>query len=118
MSQLKKILARKEERKKKLARALSSAVAQLKGWGAEKIILFGSSSRGDIDTHSDLDILVIMPEQKTGKEWMRYIYENIEKDVASDILAYNEPEFEENLPKSSFLSTIVKSGRVVYEKTT
>lgn len=59
-----------------------------------------------------------MPGEKTGKEWMRSIYENIEKDVASDILVYNEKELEENLPKSSFLSNILKSGRVVYEKET
>lgn len=96
---------------------MDSIVSQLRNIGASKIILFGSLAKGDVDVNSDLDLLVIMPTTKTGKGWMNLIYENVERKIASDIIVYNREEFEEKLPTSSFLRNIVKSGRVVYEKT-
>ncbi len=42
--------------------------------GAQKIILFGSLASGDVDVNSDLDLFVLMPSAKTGKEWTDIIY--------------------------------------------
>lgn len=70
---LKEILQKKEERKAKLQASLNSIVTQLKGIGALKIILFGSLARDDIDVRSDLDLFVLMPSNRTGKEWMNLI---------------------------------------------
>lgn len=117
MSKLKKILRRKEKRKDRLQTSLNSIIRQLKDIGALKIILFGSFAKGDIDVYSDLDLFVFMPSTKTGKEWMNLIYENIERRVASDIIVYNQKEFDERLPTSSLLQNIINSGKVVYEKT-
>ena len=50
------------------------------------------------------------------KEWMGLIYGNIEREVDADIIAYNQEEFQERLPSSSFLRHALSSGRVVYEK--
>ncbi|MGQ9631854.1 MAG: nucleotidyltransferase domain-containing protein [bacterium] len=116
MSRLKQILRRKEEREAKLKSALASIVDQLKALGALKIILFGSLARGDVDVYSDLDLLAIMPPTRSGKEWMKFIYENVERGIASDIVVYNQREFEEESPTSSFLRDVLSSGRVVYEK--
>lgn len=113
---LKQILQKKNERKVRLQESLDLIVNQLKGFGALEIILFGSFAKGDVDVNTDLDLLVIMPSTKTGKEWMERIYEKIERKVASDIVVYNQKEFQEMLPTSSFLPNIAK-GRVVYEKT-
>ncbi len=117
MLKLKEILQRKNERKARLQASLDSIVTQLKSLGALKVILFGSFARGDVDVNSDLDLLVLMPSTKTGKEWMDTIYEKIERKVASDIIVYNQKEFYERLPTSNFLQNILK-GKVVYEKTT
>lgn len=117
MSELEEILERKEKRKTRLETSLSSIASQLENIGALKIILFGSFANGDIDLYSDLDLLVIMPSTMSGKEWMKLVYEDVEREVGSDIIVYNLREFEENLPISSFLQNIVNSGRVVYEKT-
>jgi len=64
---------------------------------------------------SDLDLLVLMPSTKTGKEWLKEVYRRVERDVATDILVYNEREFRENLPVSHFLQGVA-GGRVLYEK--
>lgn len=116
MSKLKEIMQRKNERKAKLQASMDSIVSQLKSLGALKVILFGSLAKGDVDVNSDLDLLVLMPSNRTGKEWMDTIYEKIERKVASDIIVYNQKEFYEMLPTSSFLQNILK-GMVVYEKT-
>lgn len=116
MPKLKEILQRKIQRRARLQASLDSIVSQLKNLGALKIVHFGSFARGDVDVNSDLDLLVLMPSTKTGKQWMDEIYEKIERKVASDIIVYNQEEFQEKLPTSSFLQNILK-GKVVYEKT-
>ncbi len=116
MSKVSEILHRKAERKIRLEKCLDLIVDQLKKMGALKIILFGSLARGEIDTHSDLDLFVIMPSTKSGKEWMSLVYQHIERKIDSNIIVYNLNELEEKLPSSKFLQNILK-GKVVYEKT-
>ena len=115
MSKIKEILQKKEERRAKLQRSLNSIVQSLKEMGAKKIILFGSLARGDVDVNSDLDLFVLMPSVKTGKEWTDIIYSTIEKKVATHIIAFNQDEFQKELPTNSFLENIMK-GKVLYEE--
>jgi predicted nucleotidyltransferase len=117
MSRLSEIMLKKQARKAKLRSSFDAIINQLKNLGALKIILFGSFSRLEIDTHSDLDLLLIMPSSKSGKEWMELVYDTVERGIASDILIYNQKEFKRNLSINSFLQNIVSTGKVVYEKT-
>ena len=116
MSKLEEILQRKKEREERLKSSLASVTKQLRDLGALKIILFGSLAEEDVDVSSDLDLLIIMPPEKSGKEWMRLIYDNIEPGIASDIIIYNQKELQESLARSSFLRGILDSGRIIYEK--
>ena len=47
---------------------------------------------------------------------MGLLYEKLERGIATDIVAYNQEEFEAKLPESSFLRTIEQSGKTLYEK--
>jgi predicted nucleotidyltransferase len=115
MSKVQEIIKKKNDRKNRLLSSLDLIVDQLKKIGALKIILFGSLMRDEIDINSDLDLFVLMPSTKTGKEWFNIIYDQIERKVASDIIVYNENEFNEELPWNSLLTNISK-GKVIYEK--
>lgn len=115
MPNIARILQKKEERRSKLQRSLNSIVQSLKEMGAQKIILFGSLASGEVDVNSDLDLFVLMPSAKAGKEWTDIIYSTVEKKVASHIIAFNQDEFWKELPTSSFLENIMK-GKVLYEK--
>lgn len=84
--------------------------------GALMIVLFGSLGKEEIDVRSDLDLLVIMPADRSGKEWSRLIYEKVERGVDSDIVVYNQEEFREMMLTSSFVREVLDSGRVVYER--
>jgi len=116
MSKLKEILQRKTEREEKLKSSMESITRQLTELGAVKIILFGSLAEGNVDVYSDLDMLVIMPSTKSGGEWMKFVYENVERGIDSDIIVYSQDELREKLPVSSFLKHVLQSGRVIYEK--
>lgn len=115
MSSLNKILRKKNDRKARLQEALGSIVSQLASLGALKVIVFGSFAQDTVDVNSDLDLFVLMPSTRTGKEWLGFIYDTVERKVASDIVVYNDKEFNERLPSSVFLQNVMK-GKVVYEK--
>ncbi len=116
MLDVKEIIQKKKERESLLVSAMESIKTQLAEMGALKIILFGSLADGNVDIYSDLDLLVIMPSEKSGKEWMDTIYDKVERGIAADIIAYNHEEIEEKSLSSSFLGNVLKSGRVIYEK--
>jgi predicted nucleotidyltransferase len=117
VSRLESILERRNQREKRLRSALDSIINQLRRMGPVKIIVFGSLATGDIDVNSDVDLLAVMPGSRSGREWSKIIYDEVERGVASDIIVFNETEFQKELPTNSFLRRIVKSGKVVYEKT-
>ena len=112
---IQKIKKRKERRKKVLARDLESITRQLVRMGAQKILLFGSYAEGIIRSWSDLDIIAVMPSTRTGKEWMGKIYDEIERNVACDILAFTHEELEKQIPLSRFLRYALENGRVIHE---
>lgn len=116
MKSLKSIYQRLEQRRERLEKGLKEIVRQLKGMGALKIILFGSLALNRVSLCSDLDILAIMPNIKSGKEWLREIYQKLERYVASDIIVFNLKEYKENRDKNLFLKEIEKRGKVIYEK--
>ncbi len=117
MQRLKEISEKIEDRKLKLRETLTSLIKQLKNFGALKIYIFGSYIMDDIDVNSDLDLLIIMPSDKAGKEWINLIYSNIEMKIFSDLIIFNAEEVKKQLPTNSFLENILSTGRLVYEKT-
>jgi predicted nucleotidyltransferase len=107
---------KKEMRRARIAAALDSIVGQLELMGARKVIPFGSLARGDVDAGSVLDLLVLMPPERSGKEWTSLIYGSVSRKIAADILVFTEEELRQNLPASGLLRNIVDTGMVIYEK--
>lgn len=111
-----KLKAQREARQKQLERALEKIIQGLKHIGALKIIVFGSYVSGNLRRWSDLDILVVMPSNKSGKEWFNEIYDKVDLDVEADILPYTEKELNIKMETSSFVRHAMSTGKVVYEK--
>ena len=116
MKTIQNIRRRQEERRGALEKALTNIIRQLEVMGALKVILFGSLARGEVDCWSDLDLIAVMPSHLSGREWIRRIYDEVDRGIACDILAYTEKELAEMWPVSSFLGHALKEGKVVYEK--
>lgn len=106
----------KIRRKKLLEKNLKKILNDLKKLGAIKVYLFGSFLSGDIDINSDLDLFIIMPENKSGNEWSSIIYEQIEKSVAVDFIVFNEKEFDSEKDFNPLIINILKNGKLIYSK--
>ena len=85
-------------------------------YGPEKIVLFGSASRGHINQANDLDFLIIKQDVPLyGIDRMRELDELIDRNVAVDMLVYRPDEFESRLRMGDpFLKAILREGRVLY----
>jgi predicted nucleotidyltransferase len=110
---IKDIRDRQEKRRKALEKNLKSIIRQLSDMGAVRIILFGSCALEKVRTMSDLDILCVMPSAYSGREWMKRLYEEVDREVDCDILAFTEEELETIWVVSRFMRHALKTGRVV-----
>ena len=86
----------------------------------KKIILFGSWAYGKPHKGSDIDILVIVERLTTSSRRKERIkIRTILQDImiSQDIIVATVKDVEEwkNVPQS-FLTSIIKKGRVIYEK--
>ncbi len=111
-----KLQTQRAIRRKQLEYALEEIIRKLKEMGALEIIVFGSYVSDTIRRWSDLDVLAVMPSTKSGKEWLKEIYDKVDVGVAADILPFTEEELKIKTETSSFVRYALKTGRVVYEK--
>ena len=105
---------------------LTEIIQRLKRYNPQSIILFGSSSTGNNDEESDIDLLVILDsniipqsfEEKIKiKMPLRKAIRDINRKVAIDLLVYTKREMEIMREKeSNRFKDIIKSGKTLYEK--
>jgi len=101
-----------------LKQKLHWLVEDLKKYQPEKIILFGSAVRGEMDAYSDLDVAVIKetttPFVQRGIDAVKMLRSGL---GPIDLFVYTPEEFQrmkEN--ENPFIERILEEGRVLYEK--
>ena len=82
----------------------------------EKIILFGSAARDEMDADSDADFLIIKADTPHyGADRIRQLSRLIKRNIPVDFLIYRPDEFKRRLEMGDpFLKLIVEEGRVIY----
>jgi predicted nucleotidyltransferase len=109
-------IRRDRERAQKLEGELNRIIPILSRHGVEKIVLFGSLSRGDTGSASDLDLIVVQRTEKRFLDRIDEIICLINPRCAMDILVYTPMEIRE-LPRTSrFIRAALDEGKVLYEK--
>jgi len=94
--------------------------------GVEKVILFGSYSKGTQDTDSDIDLLVVTKDAFTPssfKEKMKVklkianALSFIRENYSLDLIVFTQPMYEKFVRlNSSFQREISSSGIILYER--
>lgn len=103
-------------RKEKLYSELNRTIKAILPLNPERVILFGSMNRGDINSHSDLDLLIIWKTTLPFIERSQVFYDAIQPNVAMDILVYTPDEIQALKDSNPFIHRALTEGRVVYEK--
>jgi uncharacterized protein len=84
----------------------------------EKIILFGSVANEKQNVFSDIDLLIIT-DLSVRKDDLRNEITHFAEEFSLkvDILIHTPGEIEKNaLDPNSFLSSVIRDGKIVYEK--
>lgn len=103
-----------DEDRKRLQAELDNVVQQLRTMGARKVVLFGSLARGELSLFSDIDLLVLFPDNRSSHELGREIYRNLQTTEAVDVLAYSLRSWEK-LKDRPFFRHVLSYGKVLYE---
>jgi predicted nucleotidyltransferase len=82
----------------------------------DKIILFGSAARNDMEPDSDADFLIIKKDSPLyGADRIRELSRMIDRNIPVDFLVYRPDEFDQRIQmEDPFLKAILKEGRVLY----
>ncbi len=107
-----------KERKAKLSAQLKKAIEAITPLNPEKVILFGSFNHGDLNSRSDIDLLVVWNTGLPFLERTQVFYDAIQPDFAMDILVYTPEEIGELRDINPLIRKAFKEGRVIYEKGT
>jgi len=84
----------------------------------EEIILFGSTANGTANVFSDVDLLIISDNPLIKKDAVVRIRNFSESYcLKADVLIYTKAELKTELNTPfSFVSAIVKTGKIIYKK--
>lgn len=82
-----------------------------------KIVLFGSRARGDAQSDSDFDVLIVAPSDQP--RWQRSVpvYRALAGlGISKDIVWWTPEEIDEwQNVKTHFINTVLREGKVLYE---
>lgn len=96
---------------------LKVIIEALKAYNPEKIILFGSSVKGEEDQYSDIDLVIIKKTQDRFLQRLKKAALLIKEPTPVDIFVYTPEEFAQMLEdQNSFAQNVIKEGEVIYEK--
>ncbi|MEW6686085.1 MAG: nucleotidyltransferase domain-containing protein [Candidatus Edwardsbacteria bacterium] len=89
----------------------------VKGYKPEKVIIFGSLARGDINRGSDLDLILIKETEERFDRRIETVLKYVKGEIGVEPIIYTRGELSMLLKqKNDFLETVLAEGKVVYEK--
>lgn len=101
-----------------LAEAVSEATSRIVAVAnPQKVLLFGSAARGDVNLDSDLDFLVIVQPPAQRRKLAQMIYRNLHGlPVAVDVIVVTSDDIEKYGEKAGTILPVAQTeGKVVYE---
>ncbi len=106
----------RSSRLQRLRAELAELLPRLIDAETERVILFGSTARGDVGSTSDLDLLVVRRDSRAPSDRVGDLYRRLEPHIALDLLVFTPEELEEARRTSSFLRHALRDAEVLYER--
>jgi len=96
---------------------ISEIVTALRPFEPEKVILYGSSARGETDEYSDIDLVIIKRTEEAFLDRLSHAARLLSRLPRSvDVLVYTPEEVERMAEeRRDFILTVLEEGRVIYE---
>lgn len=89
----------------------------IKNYQPEKIILFGSAARGDLNKDSDVDMLIIKETSEPRIDRIKKVLFSVDYNLPFEPLIYTQRELEERKKlDDSFILEILTQGKILYEQ--
>lgn len=96
--------------------ALDALLLALQRYQPQRVILFGSAARGEVDAESDLDVLVIKDTPEPFVERLETMARLCPPGVHADILVYTPDELQRMVEDGNpFILRALEEGKVIYE---
>jgi len=81
----------------------------------DKIILFGSSAKGNVTENSDIDMLIIKDTNKRRIERIREVLSIVDYDIPFEPVVFTNEELRKRLALNDFfIKNILKEGKILY----
>lgn len=95
---------------------LTALLDGLRRYQPQRIILFGSAARGEADSESDLDVLVIKETKEPFVDRLETVAQLCPPGVHADILVYTPGELQRMIDEENpFIAQALNEGKVIYE---
>ncbi len=99
-----------------MEKSIAALLDALASYHPQRVILFGSSARGDSDTESDLDLLVIKETKEPFIHRLETMANLCPPGIYADILVYTPEEIRTMLAEGNpFIAQAFREGKVIYE---
>ncbi|MBI3090708.1 MAG: nucleotidyltransferase domain-containing protein [Candidatus Tectomicrobia bacterium] len=84
-----------------------------------RIVLFGSAARGQMGPHSDLDVLVVMPDGVHRRQTARHLYRTLHDfDMSKDLVVVTESDVRDYADEPSLvICPALEEGKELYRAT-
>lgn len=103
-----------EELSKELQRSVQAIIERYR---PERVVLFGSTARGESGPTSDVDLLVVKRTTKRPMERVRDVVGCLPHTIAADIIVLTPEEFAARQRERHYLMReILADGKTLYER--
>lgn len=105
---------------KKITQTVVQSVLELMEDKIYKIVLYGSYARGDFDTESDVDIMILLDcDEKELRNYRKMVTVlasriSLENDIEVSLLLKNWSSFEDRLAILPFYQNVEREGVILY----
>ena len=89
----------------------------LKAYRPEKVVLFGSCARGDINENSDVDLLIVKNTKRKFLNRIEDVLNLFDPKLHIEPIVYTPCELQNMIKRrNDFILTVLREGKTIYEK--